>query len=888
MSHFKFNSHQTADQFKTSALLSSKIASNVTFSTTISISLLIFLSIIPLAVAEAWNEAIVVTAIFVLSGLNLWINKTEIENRQLLTPIIILAVYSFLQGFATLLFPVYSAVFPISFDPTASIWSGFKILAFALFFDLLLKISRRSIKILTWSLVITGNFFAVFGIARFLLQPIYPRIFESLISPKLTMGIGFGTYFNQNHFAYLMLMVFGLNLCLFWYGKLSKAVGLLLIVASLTTWTALILTSSRGGIISSFVVIAVLIFLPVIMTVTNNRKSRKKPFQSKLALVGKPLIILAIIFGLLIIGIVLIGQDKIIGRFEEIPRQIGGITNAATFRRTDAWQAALLIIKDFPLWGIGFGGYQIAVSQYIDISGQLVPKQAHNDYLELAASGGIVTAALTIWFLIRFFPLVKKRFAESPDSFSGAARAGAICGIAGVALHSFFDFGLQITANLLFFVALLCLAVHKPQSHNKTNADSSTQKNIIFFNSIFSILFFILACLAAFFGFARYQLEQAKTTLNIGFIENKLYKIPFDADYYETKAVVYEDFGKFDSATNELKNAIEYRPKDYNLWIKLGQIEQSQNHITEAENAFRRAIELAPRYGKPYFSYGNFLIKINRKDEGFAELRIASHRNPQYFKDIITIVWNEKAGNADQTIKLLQPLDAIEKEKLSTFFFEKSEFAPIAQLNCHEEDLTEPYRDGLVRQLVEKNRYYVASQIYQRNCDTSAEIKSEIEDGGFESEKIMKGIGFGWRVRSTSRNTMISFDEENVAKGQSLRFNFNGQDSSYELLSQIVVVEKRRKYKLNFSYKTADIVTGSVPILQIILKKPDSDTSESIAGETRFSIKEKDWITSSIEFETDSQTEAIEIRLTRQPCAEPLCPIFGNLWLDDFSLQKKN
>ncbi len=850
-------------------------------------SFLIFLSIIPLAAQEVWNEAILVAVIFVLSVINIWINRLEIENRQLLTPIFILAGYSFLQGLATILFPVYSAVFPVSFDPTASLWSGFKIFAVALFLGLLLRSSHKQVKFLSWGLVITGNFFAVFGIARFLLQPAFEGLFENMISSRLTTGIGFGTYFNQNHFAYLMLMVFGLNICLFWYGKLSTGVRFFLLTASLLTWTALVLTGSRGGITGSFVEIAVLIFLPVIMRTADKHKNRKKSFQLKLERVGKPLAILGIIFGLLIVGIVLIGQDRVVERFEDIPQQIGGITNAATFRRTDVWQAALLIIKDFPLFGIGFGGFQIAVSQYIEISGQLVPKQAHNDYLELAASGGIVAVALAIWFLFRFFSLVRKRFAESPDPFSGAVRAGAICGIMGAAFHNFFDFGLQIMANLLFFAALLFVAVHKPPKQNKSDTDSFTKTKNIFFNLSFSLLSLSFAFSAAFFGYGRYQIEQTKIAPNIEFAEDKLYKIPFDADYYETKAIAYENYGNFEAAAYELKKAVAYRPKDYNLWIKSGQFEELQNHKTEAETAFRRAIELAPNYGKPYLYYGNFLVKTDRKNEGFIELRTASRRNPQYFEEVVALFMTEKAGNAGEAFKLLEPLEVNEKEKLASFLFEKGEFGAVTQLACRKTDLSEPTRERLFRQLLEKQRYYFADRIYRQNC-TSEEIKSEIEDGGFDDTNIREATGFGWRIDPSSSNTIVSFDEGSMAKGQSLRFNFNGQENSFALLSQLVIVEKNRQYKLNFSYKTGDIITGGAPILQIILKKPDSETSDGIGGETKLSLKENAWVQSSIEFETDNRTEAVEIRLTRQSCAENLCPIFGNLWLDDFYLQKKN
>ncbi len=876
MSYFKSASQQKLNsQYKKSSLPAFKLLSKPDVVTITSISLLIFLSIIPLAGADVWNEAIVIAVIFILSGINIWANKPEIEKLKLLLPVFLLAGFSFVQGFATLTLPFRPAIFPESFDAMASIWSGFKILAVALFLGLLLKSCRQNIKLLTWSLVFTGNFFAVFGIVRFLLQPDFEGILGRLISPRLTTGIGFGTYFNQNHFAFLMLLVFGLNICLFWYENLSKALKLLLIPAIAVTWTAIVLTASRGGIVSSFAEIAVLFFLSLFLKKNQNRN---RVLQSKLIPAGRQLLILPVIFGLLMIGIALIGQDRVVERFEEIPNQLEGVTNAATFRRTDVWAAAVEIIKNYPVFGIGFGGFKVGVSKYINISGQLVPKQAHDDYLELAASGGIIAVALTIWFFFRFFLLVKKRFAEPSDFFSAATRIGAICGISGAAVHSFFDFGLQITANFLFFAALLFLAIHKTPVEIDLKKAALPKSNAVISKLLLTILCVAAVAAVSFFGFARYRLERT-------FSADELTQIPFDADYYETKSSIYQNSGNFNQAAQELKKAIEYRPEDYNLWLKLAQIEQSQNLDTEAEEAFRRAVELAPLYARPHLLFGKFLISINRRDEGFAELRFASRRNPQFFGEVISLVWTEKAGNADELVKILSPTDEAEKEQLITFLFDKQALPPIIQIVCSDLDLTPPHRNAIVGKFFEAKQYYFAKQIADQNCGNSKLKSGEIEDGGFDTKNVNKNVGFGWQIRSLSANTEVGFDEENTVKGENLRFDFNGQEDSPELLSQLVTVEGNRKYQLNFSYKINKVVTGGVPVLQIVLKNPET---EYVVKETKLSLKESGWIQSSMEFETNEKTQAAEIKLTRQSCSETPCPIFGSLWLDDFSMQTKN
>jgi hypothetical protein len=39
-------------------------------------------------------------------------------------------------------------------------------------------------------------------------------------------------------------------------------------------------------------------------------------------------------------------------------------------------------------------------------------------------------------------------------------------------------------------------------------------------------------------------------------------------------------------------------------------------------------------------------------------------------------------------------------------------------------------------------------------------------------------------------------------------------------------------------------------------------------------------------FAAPNETDGIVIVLTRQPCSEGACPIFGKIWYDDFKLQR--
>lgn len=460
--------------YKPFYLLCLQVKNTPNFFSTVSIIFLLFFSILLYASLFPWIEAVICTAIFSLTVISLFqqhLFVIEPEYELMLAPLTALAFYSIVQGLFTLSIQTHILpaldIFPYSFDLTASFWSGIKILALTSFIRLILFNFRTNIKFLVWGLIVIGNFFALLGIFRFVYESNFSKTLFYFILPQLLPQVGFGTYINQNHFALLMLMTIGLNTSLFCYAGFARNKRILLILFSLISWIALVLTASRGGIISSFAEIAVLIFFPLKNGLKRHTETPQKTKLSGIFTFRRKLATFALTFIILVLGIFLIGQDRVINRFENLPHQIEGNHDSISYRRIEVYQATSQMIRENLFYGVGFGGFRFAISRYINISGEIAPEQAHNDYLEFVASGGIVAIVLAAWFFIRFVLLLQKRFNEFSTSFSSAARLGAICGMTGVALHSMMDFGLQILANLLFFGALLTISIYKSDMETK-------------------------------------------------------------------------------------------------------------------------------------------------------------------------------------------------------------------------------------------------------------------------------------------------------------------------------------------------------------------------------------------------------------------------------------
>ncbi len=73
-----------------------------------------------------------------------------------------------------------------------------------------------------------------------------------------------------------------------------------------------------------------------------------------------------------------------------------------------------------PIAGVGLGGYWAAIPTYHEASGLQTPQEAHNDYLELLASGGLIGLAIGSWFLFVVF----RRIRDNLQSASPFRRAG--------------------------------------------------------------------------------------------------------------------------------------------------------------------------------------------------------------------------------------------------------------------------------------------------------------------------------------------------------------------------------------------------------------------------------------------------------------------------------
>ena len=131
--------------------------------------------------------------------------------------------------------------------------------------------------------------------------------------------------------------------------------------------------------------------------------------------------------------------------------------------RLGAWQDALRIAGDFPLAGVGINAFGEAMLDYQTTILHLHFTTAHNDWLQLAAEGGLLVGVPILIALVLLVREIRRRFQERlDDARTYWIRVGAAVGLVAIALQEVVEFSLQIPGNAILFTVLAAIAIHRP------------------------------------------------------------------------------------------------------------------------------------------------------------------------------------------------------------------------------------------------------------------------------------------------------------------------------------------------------------------------------------------------------------------------------------------
>jgi hypothetical protein len=199
-------------------------------------------------------------------------------------------------------------------------------------------------------------------------------------------------------------------------------------------------------------------------------------------------------------------------------------------------------------------------------------------------------------------------------------------------------------------------------------------------------------------------------------------------------------------------------------------------------------------------------------------------------------------------------------------------------------EITDEEKDRFISQLLSKRQNRIAYEIWltrREIADATVSKDDMIFDGSFENTLRSDDNGFGWRFEKKLSVTAVSIDTTRSNTGtRSVNIKFKGHvETGTRIVSQLVPVKPNKAYRLTFAAKSEELVSGGLPIVTITAGHEPRASSPTIEATG------SDWTVINVDFGSRDE-DTVLIALERASCGSNPCPIFGSLWLDDFSLSE--
>lgn len=351
----------------------------------------------------------------------------------------------------------------LTIDPAASLHAGLVVFVTALtFWSLRSVFSRGGIRTVARAVALCGLAAAVVGILQ---DASRTRLVYWRWMPLTDGPAGFGPFINRNHFATWTVMALSLTTgYLFartdagdegdrfrsFIARLRRRLdfrSLWLLGSLVLMATALLLTLSRSGLAAA----AVALILGRVMAPHQDAARRRWIYGVAAVLV--------------MFGILWTGPTTLAGRWETAEIGQKG--------RSVIWRETTPVVRDFWITGTGTGTFGSAMSVYQQSDRTVHFNQAHNQYLQVMAEGGIVLSLLAALTALMFIYAAVERIRRDRTGM-GWMRIGAAAGLAGVAVQSIWETGARMPANAILAAALAAIVLHEPEHRHSALPDHGT------------------------------------------------------------------------------------------------------------------------------------------------------------------------------------------------------------------------------------------------------------------------------------------------------------------------------------------------------------------------------------------------------------------------------
>jgi O-antigen ligase len=418
------------------------------------------------------------------------------------------------------------------------------------------------------------------------------------------------TFINPNHHAAFLILSLSLLLSYILFRPTSTLQRGLLLLAVLGMVIGLYITKSRGGWIG--------LVTSLILLGCGHWRRYTAPVRL--------MIIIGII--LLITSLTFIYSS---GFRERLQGTFTSNTNQSGLFRFWLWSPIIRMWLDQPLFGVGPGHFNVRFPAYRTALTQLNPVHSHNEYLEALVEYGLIGFIIILAFLSRIAiksvhilkttrtNLKNSSLADTTNWHQRFIVIGSTTGLAGISVHSLFEFNMRIPAVALTAGTLVGTLVGTINKNQNNDSKPNCPRRRIFYSSIFALGFLISTPI--WFWYARedrfiYQaMHRRQDTLRIiSDLKSAASIMPNNPD---TQFWIGEEIRRSLSESNPRN---QYQIKDALLWLN-------------------RSAELNPYNARTRMTIGRCYLMSGQTNTAIAMLESAYQMSPY---DTLTI--NPLAG----------------------------------------------------------------------------------------------------------------------------------------------------------------------------------------------------------------------------------------------------
>ncbi|MBI4395376.1 MAG: O-antigen ligase family protein [Candidatus Omnitrophica bacterium] len=594
-----------------------------------------------------------------------------------------------------------------------------------------LLLDKAHLRRFCWVIIFLGLAIAILGLLFDQISPgkVYGLWTFDLSDPRTP-------YVNKNHFANYLLMTLSITLAflilrldryqlfvnrslrekLLWFGSREGTLWIVLLGSFAIQLGAFFHATSRGALLG---------FVAAIMSFGLLAFVRSRHWKLGLGLCV--LVILILYLGIAQTQLLaakwnalydFIRRD-LIANFK-LSQELGflselGTKDFALFSRLTNWKDTFRIFLDYPLFGVGAGGFHEIFPFYRSLpeEGSLLQHTfyyAENELLQGLAELGLIGVGLLVAFGLMLAVRFLRWFSSSLKSKTLQwLSLGFLSGVLGMLTHSLVDFSMHLPANAALLAAFggvltrLSYAQELPENapQGKQRVGWSLVRHLILKVPLaFGALFFLVPILWTQWH-TEFQYRKGREELNRmvheGIVSPVSVRLSYDSflkgiqkgrhqdrfhaglgEVYLYMGLLAQDRVEvqrawFEKAEQSLKQAIALSPLNAQYHHLLGKLYESWNRNQEAENSFHRATHLDSQKPAYHFSLGKNQVRLAKKTSALESFQTAIAINPSYVEPTLDALVVSKLELQPEDFVRLVPKNRHQKQAGDriVFYFEQ-------------------------------------------------------------------------------------------------------------------------------------------------------------------------------------------------------------------------